>query len=223
MHLDDEETDRQHCLAIVHEYHRCHDAFELFASIASSLILAGHEKHQAYRAYNAYAAFIFHLYEFVLALHARDLNVTEIRPPNGMEKHKFLDLLVQGTIKKTLRNRIEAIEKGYAPIWENSIETYKDLSPVPDDFSEKFRQMRNKVNGHVTYQRIKEIDLTDFYEKYHSYLYMLYRDCGDWWGRSSEKQFPELENITSFFAKIVASTREDQVPPNAATSARNGQ
>ncbi|MFJ3044779.1 hypothetical protein ACIPEN_03005 [Herbaspirillum chlorophenolicum] len=208
MKLDDAEIDRQHCIAIVHEYQRCRDSFTLFESAATQLIMGGKNRLMSYRAYNAYASFILHLYEFLVALHARDLNVTEITKTNTEEKHERLDKLIHSSISRVVRNRIDRIEQGTAPRWENDLSTYQALWPVSPNFASEFRRMRNKVGGHVTYQRAKEIDLTAFYQANHSYLYMLYRDCGDWWAPRGDA-FPELDQITDFFGSIVRELHPD--------------
>lgn len=206
MSIENTEIDRQHCLAIVHEYHRCRDSFDLFCSIAEAIILQDQTREKSYRAYNAYASFIIHLYEFLISLHARDLGLTEIKNKGGRQKYEILDSLIQSTANKVVKNRIYMIEKGLAPKFENDIEFYKKLLPIPDDFSKQFRQTRNKISGHVTYERIKKIDLTKFYETNHTYLYLMYRDCGDFWSNRSN-EFPELELVTDFLKSIAQNCR----------------
>ncbi len=151
MGIEDKEIDRQHCLAIVHEYLRCRDSFELFASVAGKIIMQGHTRETSYRAYNAYASFILHLYEFLISLHARDLGVTEIKAKKGKNQHDLLDILIQSTANKVVKNRIFRIEQGLAPEWENHISSYQRIMPIPTQFAQDLRRMRNKVAGHVTY------------------------------------------------------------------------
>lgn len=203
----DNEIDRQHCAAIVHEYHRCRDSFNCFAGIAEQIILGVKSREISYRAYNAYSYFILHLYEFLVSLHARELGVTEIKGTKMQAKSALLDLLIQSTINKVVQNRICRIEQGLAPDWENHISAYQNILPIPVTFAEDFRRMRNKVGGHVTYERINKIDLTKFYEKNHMYLYLMYRDCGDWWA-PRVLEFPNLEQVTDFFNTVacVAAT-----------------
>lgn len=209
MGIKDEEIDRQHCLAIVHEYQRCRDAFELFVSVAEKIIMEGHARETAYRAYNAYASFILHLYEFLVSLHARDLGVSEIKDSKGRKKHELLDLLIQSTANKVVANRISNIKAGLAPTWENHISVYQRIMPIPALFATNFRRMRNHVAGHVTYKRIQEIDLTKFYESNHLYLYLMYRDCGDWWANRSE-EFPDFEQVTDFLGAIARNLHKKE-------------
>lgn len=138
MKLDDAEIDRQHCIAIVHECQRCRDSFTLFESAATQLIMDGQNRLMSYRAYNAYASFILHLYEFLVALHARDLNVTEITKTTMEEKYERLDKLIQSSISRVVRNRMDRIEQGTAPSWENDLSTYQALWPIPSNFASEF-------------------------------------------------------------------------------------
>lgn len=78
------------------------------------------------------------------------------------------------------------------------------ILPVPIDFATALRRTRNKIGAHVTYERIGEIDLTDFYQTYHPYLYLLFRDLGDYWGRHCE-HIPDLDQVTDFFKAIVTA------------------
>jgi hypothetical protein len=201
MEIKNPDVDGQLCKAIVHEIHSCRDSFDLFRTIAEQVILQGHRKEMSYRAYNAYSSFILHLYEFLIAINARDLGVTEIKVKKGQDRSKFLDALVQSTTIRVVKNRIFRIENGIAPDWENHISYYEDLLPIPPNFAEGFRRMRNEVAGHVTYKRIQEINLTKFYEENHPYLYLLFRDCGDWWTDRSV-DFPDFEQITDFLGSI---------------------
>lgn len=206
MGIPDKEIDRQHCAALVHEYHRCKDAFDAFAALAEGIILRGASRHDAYRAYNAYSDFILHLYEFLVAAHARDLGVTEITVPKPQKKHELIDRLIQSTTARMVQRKIDSIERCIAPEWENHISVYQKMLPVPQDFAQKFRRIRNKIGGHVSYERIKNIDLTRYYEENHGYLYLLYRECGDFWSRRGE-EFPDLEIITDFFGAISRQMR----------------
>jgi len=212
MAIQDPEIDRQHCAAIVHEYHRCKDAFDAFASAAEQIITQGQTREKSYRCYNAYSDFILHLYEFLIALHARDLGVTKINDGYGKKKFERLDMFIQATATRIVENRIFCIEKGVAPTWENHVSHYQKLLPVPPYFASNFRNMRNKVSGHVTYERIKEINLTSFYEANHGYLYLMFRDCGDWWANKGN-EFPELEQITDFFGAISRELRNSEALP----------
>lgn len=207
MTIEDKKIDAQHCLAIVHEYHRCKDAFDLFRTTAEQLILSGHTPEQGYRAYNAYSSFIHHMYEFILSLWFRDLGITnqdklaKLYDVPKKETHLIVEKLITHSTEKVLKNRIYCIEKGIAPSYWNDISYYKNLLPVPAEFAKSLRTIRNKSNGHVSYQRANEIDLTDFYEKFHPYLILLFFDNGYFWGATYD-QIPDLGKITNFMKAI---------------------
>lgn len=199
--------DAMHCIAIKHEYLRCRDAFELFRDVATGIVLSGHTREAAYRAYNAYSGFILHLYEFLIALHARDYQNTEVisskaARAQGTERPDILDSLVNEDTQRVVQARIDRIRQGSATREENALQHYVQLMPVPADFARTFRKMRNKVGGHVTYERVEAIDLTAFYHANHQYLYLLYRDVGDYWGRHCD-EMPDLANVTDFFKAVV--------------------
>ncbi|MGY8828415.1 MAG: hypothetical protein ACKVIS_02500 [Pseudomonadales bacterium] len=202
-------VDAQHCLAIKHEYLRCRDAFTLFQEAATGIVLSGHSREAAYRAYNAYSSFILHLYEFLIALHARDYGDTEVvsryaAQKANLKREDILDALVDEDAVRVVQARIDRIKRGAAPSYENDLSYYTRLLPLPADFAKTLRQTRNKIGAHVTYERIGEIDLTAFYLAHHPYLYLLFRDVGDYWGRHCE-DIPDLDQVTNFFKALVAS------------------
>jgi len=199
------ETDSDHCKAITHEYYKCRDAFERFRITAEGIILSGQNKEISYRAYNAYSYFIHHLYEFLMACHARDAGNTSITNKRGPERTEYLDSLLIDDAHRVVNARIDRINRGDAPDWENDISHYKGLLPIPENFGEDFRVYRNKVAGHASFERISELNLTEFYKKYHQHLYLMYRDVGEMWGRERE-EFPCLKDVTNFFEVIANET-----------------
>lgn len=181
-------TDTALCLALKHEFLCCDDAFNDFAESAEIMIMQGENRRIAYRTYNAYARFILHLYEFMLGAIARD------RKDTSQLDFKMADAYVRSHAQRNLTNRREAILNGTAPAWENHISTYPEK--VPATFATEFRQYRNYASAHVTHKR-SNLNMTDFYEKNHLYLGLLYSDAKSWWGRAAS-EFPDLKEITSF-------------------------
>lgn len=113
-----DETDRQHCIAMQHEFLRCHDAYVDFDTVGHILIQEGQNSWIAYRTYNAYSRFIHHLYEFLLGALARDKGDTEeIRWEDS-------DPWIHAQIRRIVNNKRQAIRNGTAPAWENSIDYY---------------------------------------------------------------------------------------------------
>jgi hypothetical protein len=197
------EKDSDQCRAIIHEYYKCRDAFEQFRVIAEQLILGGQNREISYRAYNSYSYFILHLYEFLMACHAREFHNTRITNKKGSDRTEYLDALIMSDTKRVLNLTIDQIREGLAPSWENDISHYENLLPIPPEFPSEFRVYRNKIAGHASFERIASLNLTEFYEKYHFYLHLLYRVEGNYWGRKY-KEFPCLKDVTNFF-KVIAN------------------
>ena len=197
-------TDSAHCTALKHEFLRCEDAFKDFETYGTLMILkaqaeateakgrpptSAHDKRLiSYKTYNAHSRFILHLYEFMLGAIAREIGTA------GELRGKRADRYVMGHAQRILTGRRRAIQNGRAPAWENSLSYFSES--VPAEFAEEFRRMRNKIIVHVSQER-SSISLSDFYEKYHKYVHMLYWNCLGHWGLRG-KDFPDLEEITKF-------------------------
>lgn len=201
MKIETNDDDKHQCIVIKHEYLKCNDAFQNFAIIAEDMILNGHTDIKAYRAYTYYGYFIFHLYEFIFACLARDYKDTDFIKGHSKKKHETRDKIMNYHANRIVQNRIDAINGGYAPEWENDISTYEERLPIPENFGSDFRIFRNKIVGHASFDRTQSLNLTDFYIKYHSYLYMMYRDIGDFWGRS--QNISNMGDISNFFKAVV--------------------
>jgi hypothetical protein len=191
-------TDTALCVALKHEFLRCDDAFNDFASSATTMITQGENRRIAYKSYNAYARFIHHLYEFMLAAVAKE------RGDTAQLKSDLADRYIASHTQRILTNRRKDILNGTAPEWENHISAYPEK--VPQTFATEFRGFRNIASGNVKYER-SNLSLTDFYAKNHEYLYMLYYDAKSWWGRQGD-DFPDLQEITAFSVLI-----KDSPPP----------
>lgn len=199
------EKDSDQCRAIIHEYYKCRDAFDQFRVIGERLILTGQNNEISYRAYNSYSYFILHLYEFLMACHAREAGNTNIINKKGSERNDYLDALIMSDAQRVINITIDDIRRGTAPNWENDISHYENLLPVPPEFAREFRVYRNKISGHASFERISELNLTEFFEKYHFYLHLLYRVEGNYWGRKRE-EFPCLKDVTNFLKSIANAT-----------------
>lgn len=187
--------DRDHCTVLRHEFFRCNDSFEEFDRYGEQMILQGRTKELSYRAYNAYTNFIHHLYEFLMGCHAREAHNTDITNKKGEERIKIIEGYVMRHAQRIMDQYRDSIKNGTAPPWVNHISCY-DVT-VPAEFAKDFREYRNKTVGHVAYERASKLSLTEFYEKYHKYLYLLYRESIYWWGKQGD-EFPDLQEITEF-------------------------
>jgi hypothetical protein len=204
-----DKTDEKHCKALQHEFFRCHDAFTEFVALATQTLSTGDNKLSAYRMYNAYARFIHHLYEFMTGALARELNDTRIAKTN-QEVQAKVEQYVTSHAGRLLRNKRQAIDNVKAPGWEQALAS---LPPsVPPEFAARFREHRNVVSGHVKHERAA-LDLSDFYQRYHFYMFLLYRDAYGWWGLKG-KEMPDLDAITNFSVLV-----KQQPPAPAAGSA----
>jgi hypothetical protein len=188
-------TDSDHCVALQHEMFRCHDAFKETEQYAMIMIRRPGDRWISYKTYNAYSDFVHQLYEFMVGTCARDLVNTEITNKNGHVKIKIIEGYITHHIERILTTRREAIRNGTAPSWENDLDYYPEKAP--EHFARDFRRCRNKVSGHVACERARELSLSDFYNKYHKYLYLFYRDALAFWG-IRDREFPDLKEITEF-------------------------
>lgn len=181
-------TDTALCVTLKHEFLRCDDAFNEFASSAKIMIGQGENRRIAYKTYNAYAKFIHHLYEFMLSAVARE------REDTAQLSSDWADRYIASHTQRILTNRREAILNTTAPAWENQFSAYPEKIPLA--FAAEFRQARNIASGHATFKR-SNCNLTDFHARNHMCLYMINYDIGSWWGRQSD-EFPDLNEITAF-------------------------
>jgi hypothetical protein len=181
-------TDAALCVALKHEYLRCDDAFNDFASSAKIMIEEGENRRIAYKAYNAYARFVHHLYEFMLSAVARD------RGDTAQLSAEWADKYMASHFQRILTNRRQDILNGTAPAWENHISAYPEN--IPPTLATEFRRVRNIASAHALPAR-SDLNLSDFYARNHMYLYMLYYDIRSWWGRQTD-EFPDLKEITAF-------------------------
>jgi hypothetical protein len=140
-----------------------------------------------------------------MACHAREARNTSITNKRGADRTEYLDALIMSDANRVVNKVIGNIRLGIAPIWENDIFHYESLLPVPQEFAKDFRVYRNKISGHASFERISELNLTEFYEKYHFYLHLLYRVQGEWWG-SNRDEFPYLKDVTNFLKTIAKET-----------------
>lgn len=196
-------VDHDQCTVLTHEYLQCDDSFQAFHAFASMMINHGQNRWLSYKAYNAYSSFIHHLYEFMLGCLARDNGNTRITNKSHKVRTQMCEAYITHHVQRILNSKRSAILNGTAPKWENNLKYYPEQVPV--NFAKDFRDYRNKVSGHVAYERASKLSLSNFYLKYHKYLYLLYQDSKRWWGKQKE-DFPNLKEITDFSVVIFKKT-----------------
>jgi hypothetical protein len=188
--LPGDTTDTDLCVALRHEFLRCHDAFTEFRTYASHAIAAGDNKLLSFRTYNAYSRFIHYLYEFMAGAYMREHSEIIKGDKVAIKVKAFISSHAQRVLTKTR----QAIENGTAPPWSSDISAYP--ANIPAKFADDFRDCRNKIAGHVSFER-SSLNLSEFYERNHLFLYMLYREAFLSWGiRGTE--FPDLKQVTDF-------------------------
>jgi hypothetical protein len=198
-------TDTQHCVALQHEFLRCHDAFVEFASIATQTITSGDNPVTSFRMYNSYARFLHHLYEFMAGALVRDH--LDTKATDGPKGRDHLERYITGHAARLLQNKRETIEKLKVPGWQQALAGLPNA--VPPDFGKELRRHRNTVLGHVKHQRAK-LNLRVFFDRYHFFMFMLYRDSYHWWGQKGN-EIPDLNEITSF--SVLVKQKAAQITP----------
>jgi len=170
-----DEVDSALTIAMSHEMLLCEESFERFASIARLNIVGREDKVTKVAMYGAYTRFLHHLYEFYLACYQRERKSLESTSSANMDR------LLNAEVRKLLKNRIDAIDGGYAPAWENHRSVYE--VEVSDEFSVQWRRIRNRT-AHVSVRRstsAPDIRLVDFYNQFHGFVYLLYYSAMSHW------------------------------------------
>ncbi|MDN4078224.1 hypothetical protein QYF52_09780 [Paenibacillus polymyxa] len=188
-----DETDQNIVKVIVHEYFRCTVAFESFVQYIpknNTEFLNPDSKTNLLR-YNAYSLFIQHLYEYFVGCVKRGYHNTRNIPG---EK---IDVLLNGEVEKNLRGWRIVIDSGTAPSWAKDRSYFEDQ--CPPEFGKNFRHIRNSLS-HADFRRIEggdRITLTDFFNKYHKYVMLLYRNGKEFWTIDDLNEI-DLGDVTAF-------------------------
>lgn len=129
----------------------------------------------------------------------RSLNVGCIkrdRRNTSKINHDVLDKLFVAEAQKLMNLSVKKIKDGRAPSWENHISVYE--VEVPSLFGTHFRQVRN-INSHVDFKRSNGeiIPLSDFYSRYHFYIYSLFNYPGWLWEVKDIEQY-DFKDIERF-------------------------
>jgi hypothetical protein len=92
-------------------------------------------------------------------------------------------------------------QNNYAPSWENHISVYQ--VEVPKEFGKRFRIIRNNT-AHVNIKRaMPEFTLAQFYEEYHSFVYLLYEAGMTYWNTQNIEEH-NLQSIEEFDLSVIS-------------------
>jgi len=202
-----DEIDGALLISLQHEFMRCEDSFKEFTVYAGKMIMEGRTRLLSYRSYNAYARFIHHLYEFLLGCAARQRKNTNIINERGSKRTKYIDAVINNYAQQCFDNWADNVKNGRAPNWANHHSFY-DIT-VPKEFASTFRRFRNKVSGHVSYERAHDLNLSEFYQDYHKFLIYLYTDSLYMWSVEN-RDIPDLSFITEFSLAVEESASSDE-------------
>jgi hypothetical protein len=194
--LISDSTDKHLTNAIAHEYLKCKDCFDLFV-FNESLRITNQTKQIRLRSYNLYSEFLLHLYEFYYGCFKRDKRSTSDIP------HTNLDQLFNFEAQKAINITTERILNGRALGWENDLSYYQVI--VPEDFGMHFRWIRNR-HSHVDHKRSsgEEISLSEFYRKYHKFIYQLF-SFASWIWEIEDIEKHDFQSIEDFETAISES------------------
>lgn len=192
-----DDVDKSLVSVLFHEFVMCEKAFEKFVFFAGTNIMGNTATDIKLNSYNAYSEFLSRLYEFYVGCFKRDSKDTR------KIEHQKLDVLFTAEAEKLMRNRRIAIEKGYAPDWENDISYYQKTVAV--EFGQDFRDLRNNTS-HADYRRAggDRIGLMDFYNNYHKFVYLLFVSASlAWSGKThSEHVIKHVEDFDFTVGRI---------------------
>jgi hypothetical protein len=183
------ETDRRLVAALEHEMQLCRAAFARFEHFGGREVMGDKSRTNTRQSHDAYAEFLRTLYGFYLGCFQRDR--ADLRSIESDDA----DQLFTALIERYLARRRNLIQRGLAPKSENDLSYYE--IPAPKEFAAQFRRIRN-ANSHVSIHRIqseRDWSLTDFYDRCHRLVMILYQDAWTW-GRSGRQT--DLGNVDTF-------------------------
>jgi hypothetical protein len=192
-------------VTLAHEFYRCSQAFDNFVFSAARLNKNGAKK-QRIDCYNFYVDFLSHLYEFYIGLIDDQIKPKKgtihkiFNPNNDRETHEIIDNIFCLELEKLFRNRKNRILNGFKDNLSYNQSFYD--TEIPEKFGEHFRLVRNRRN-HTNYKRASndfDISLNIFFEKYHTFVVIMYYECKWIWEVDVEKY--SWEAIEEFAIEI---------------------
>lgn len=185
--------DKALVVTLIHEFRRCKAAFHTYIFLYEQLLVGVNDQNLKLSCYNAYVDFVAHLYEFYLACIEQDK-----RYPQKL-KWNQIDQIMHIEVDRLLKVRRDRIQRGDAAPWENDISVYEVKLPV--EFGSRFRKVRN-LRSHVNPERV-DFNLGEFYENYHSFVYLLYDELLWLWDVNAETVLNQDWGEIEKFADVI--------------------
>ncbi len=204
----DRELDGALIAAIHHESFLMKASHDEFIRLGEKQILAELTPTEQVQLFSSYSSFLHHLYEFFVACFMREQGTDKgFSGPAGANKK---DALFQSEAGRVFRSIVERLKSGRGQGWENDV-AYYDIE-IPPDFGAKFRKVRNSTAHAITDRTSGEVDLSDFYEKYHKYAYEIFRAAFQYWGKYDigqldMKAIGRFTVITAEYAQLIEGAK----------------
>jgi len=191
--FSDSDLDASLIATIHHESFLAKISFDDFARLGSKQVMNDLDAVGQVQLFSAYSAFLHHLYELYVALFMRDQGSDA--GFGGYEGAKKKDALFTAETHRIFSSIHERLSRGKRQGWENDTAYYEPN--IPEDFSKKFRTIRNSTAHAITERASGKIDLSDFYRDYHKYVCELYRAASSYWERFDISQL-DMQAIGRF-------------------------
>lgn len=187
------ELDSALITTIHHESFLMKSSWDEFERLANKQILATINQTESVRLFSSYSSFLHHLYEFYLACFKR-----QIGNDSGFGGHAGAvrkDRLFTAETQRVFDRISERLQSGRGQGWENDLSYYQ--LEVPIAFAENLRGIRNSSAHALTSRAAGDIDLSDFYHRYHKFVYELFRSAREYWGAFSIENL-DMKAISRF-------------------------
>lgn len=187
------ELDSALITTIHHESFLMKSSWDEFERLANKQILATINQTESVRLFSSYTSFLHHLYEFYLACFKRQIgNDSGFGGRAGAVRK---DRLFTAETQRVFDQISERLQSGRGQGWENDLSYYQ--LEVPIAFAENLRGIRNSSAHALISRAAGDIDLSDFYHRYHKFVYELFRSAREYWGAFSIENL-DMKAISRF-------------------------
>lgn len=164
---------------IHHECFLMKFSFEEFRRLGEKQVMSNLDAIEQVQLFSSYSAFLHHLYEFYVACFMREQGSDKgfSGKPGAAKK----DGLFKDEAARVLGGIAGRLKSGRGEGWENDLSYYE--AQVPDEFASSFRRIRNSTAHAISERASGDIPLSEFYAKYHKFIFELYRSAHKYWGK----------------------------------------